>query len=114
MKKISVAAIIEGVRSRKDGSLGLSVTTPELNVQEKALFMELQGINLDLLITPKDGENAPEIKVNTDLKQKSPSTRMRAVLFILWKQDPKDMTFEEFYNNRMEQIIEQLKSRIEE
>ena len=114
MKTIQTPAIIEGIRARKDRSLGLTVTTPELSVQEKAIFMELQGLNIELLITPKDEDGSPAYKIDKDLNQKSQSTRMRSVLFILWKQNPQDMDFEAFYKNKTEKIIEHLKSKIEE
>lgn len=113
MKSISTLAIIEGIRARKDRSIGLTISTPELTVQEKALFMELQGINIDLLITPKD-EEAPMYKVEKDLQSKSQSQRMRSVLFILWKQDNEGLDFETFYKNKTEKVIEKYKSMIEE
>lgn len=114
MKTISTAAIIEGIRSKKDRSLGLSISTPELSTQEKAIFMELQGINVNLLITPTDEENPEEYKIDTDIDTKSQSQRMRAVLFILYKQDPKGMEFADYYRQQTEKIIEYLKARIDE
>jgi len=112
MKTIQTPAIIEGIRARKDRSLGLSVTTPELSIQEKAIFMELQGLNIDLLIKPTGDENVPEYKIEKDLNQKSQSVRMRSVLFILWKQDAEGMDFENYYKAKMEKLIEHLKSKI--
>lgn len=115
MKSISTPAIIEGLRARKDGSLGLSVSTPEMSPQEKALFFELQNINLDIVITPKDEPNPEEYKIEAgDLDTKSPSQRMRSVLFILWKQDNEGLEFPEYYRRHMEKLIEFLKSKIKE
>lgn len=114
MKAIKTDAIIEGIRSRKDGSIGMTVTTPELKPEEKTLFFQLQGINVGLVITPTDAEKIEEFKIEADLDQKSQSTRMRNVLFILWKQDPKGVEFQEFYRQQMEKLIEWLKGKIEE
>lgn len=115
MKSISTPAIIEGLRARKDRSLGLSITTPELNPQEKALFFELQGINVDIIITPKDEPNPEDYKVEAgDLDTKSPSQRMRSVLFILYKQDSEGLDFPEYYRRHMEKLIEYLKGNIRE
>ena len=114
MKQISVSAIIEGIRARKDRSLGLSITTPELSTQEKALFMELQGINLNILITPTDEPTPEQYKIDKDLDQKSPSQRMRAVLFILFKQNSEDMDFPTYYQKHMEKLINYLKDKIED
>lgn len=113
MKAISTPAIIEGIRSRKDGSLGLTVSTPELKPEEKTVFFELQGINLDIKITPSDEKGVEEVVVDTDLEQKSQSQRIRAVLFILWKQNPEGMEFDIYYKNKTEKYIEALKGKIE-
>lgn len=104
-------AIIEGIRARKDRSLGLTITTPELSPTEKAMFMELQGINTNLWIEPLD-EQVEEYTVDKDLEQKSQSERMRAVLYLLWKQDEKGLTFPDFYRQQTEKIIEYLKTKI--
>lgn len=114
MKVISTPAIIEGIRSRKDRSLGLSISTPELSPEEKGLFFELQGMNVKLLIEPTDELAKEQYSVETDLNQKSQSVRIRNVLFILWKQKPEGKEFEVYYKEQTEKIIEYLKSKIEE
>lgn len=113
MKTISTQAIITGIRSRADKSVGLSVSTPELRPEEKTLFFELQNINVELTIKPLD-ENAPEIKVDKDLNQKSQSQRIRNTLFVLWTQNSEDMDFEEYYRNKTEKYIQSLQARINE
>jgi hypothetical protein len=112
MKSIVIQAIIEGLRAKKDRSLGLTISTPELNAQEKALFFELQGLLVDLKITPRD-EEVQEQVINRDLEQKTQSQRIRNTLFILWKQNPEDMEFEQYYKNKTEKYIEYLKSKID-
>ena len=110
MKNLRTPAIIEGIRSKKDRSLGLSVSTPEMTAPEKALFMELQGLNVELKITPMDSEAPEEHHVKTDLATKSPSVRLRNVLYLLWKDKSNDMIFDTYYVTKMEQIIEKYKS----
>jgi len=112
MKTIQTKAIITGIRSRADRSVGLTISTPELNPQEKALFFELQNLNVELKITPLDEARAEDYEVVADLNQKSQSVRMRNVLFILWKQDPKGQEFADFYRTQTEKIIEFLKGKI--
>lgn len=114
MKTITTHAIIEGIRARKDRSLGLSITTPELTPPEKTLFMELQGINTKLTIEPLDEQNIEQYTVDQDLKQQPQSVRMRSVLFILWKQKPDGLEFNDYYMKKTEQIIEYLKGKIED
>ncbi len=114
LPQISTQAIIEGVRAKKDRSLGLNISTPELSSHEKALFMELQGVNLHIIITPTESDNIQPYEINTDLNQKTPSERMRAVLYILWNQGGKKDDFPTYYNTRMEIMIGHLKERINE
>lgn len=114
MKTIKTQAIITGIRSRADGSVGLSVSTPELVALEKTLFFELQNVNVEMTITPLDEKVPEEHKIEKDLNQKTQSQRIRATLFILWKQNPENMEFEEYYRNKTEKYILGLQRLIEQ
>lgn len=112
MKTIQTQAIITSISSKVDGSLGLRVATPELSTNEKALFMELQGLNLEISIVPKDAEFAPEYKVDKEIQQKHPSARLRAVLWRVWEQDGQQGDFDTYYKNTMEKLIEHFKEKL--
>lgn len=112
MKSIQTQAIITSLSSKQYGSLGLRVATPELSTQEKALFMELQGINLEIKITPKDEQVVPEYKVDKEIQQKHPSARLRAVIWRVWEQDGSQGDFDIYYKNSMENIIEHYKEKL--
>jgi len=114
MKSIETHAIITGVRSKVDGSLGVSFSTPELASSEKALFMELQGLNLLMTITPTEEENIEVEKINKDVNTKTQSQRLRAVIFIYWKQLGEKETFEEFYRTTTEKLIDFIKGKLEQ
>lgn len=114
MKSIQTQAIITGVRSKVDRSLGISLSTPELSTNEKALFMELQGLNVDLLITPTEEKNVEVEKIDKDVNTKTSSQRLRAVLFIYWKQAGEQGTFEDFYRLHMEKLIDFIKGKLEQ
>ena len=53
--------------------------------------------------------------IDSDLEDttKTPSKRLRNALYVLWDQGVKDVEFKEFYKNRMNRLIEQIKSRLE-
>lgn len=115
MKALRTQIVIEGIRARKDRSLGLTITTPELTSEEKALFMDMQGHAATALIELIDVDFPTEVRtVNKELNQKSQSQRIRAVLYILYTQNPEDQTFEEYYMAKTEKYIEFLKGKIEE
>jgi hypothetical protein len=115
IKALQVQTVIGSVSSRKDKSLRLSVTTPELSTTERAKFMDMQGVLCETLFQPADVPFAEIDKVETDMDQKSPSQRLRNVLYILFKQNPEGHDlFPAYYNHKMEGILEHLKGKIDE
>lgn len=110
---ISSPAIVTGLRSCKDRSLSITISTPELTSTEKAAFMDLQNVNAHLVISPIE-DAAPELKIDKDLKQKSQSARIRNVLFVIWDHSEKDEDFETFYRLETEKIINDLKVQLDQ
>lgn len=51
--------------------------------------------------------------VDIELEGKSKSQRLRAVLFVLWKQEGEQGEFKEFYADRMEKLITMIKDKLE-
>ena len=114
IKALSVETVIGSVSSRKDKSLRLSVTTPELSTTERAKFMDMQGVLCDTLFQPVDSPFAEIDKIETDMDQKTSSQRLRSVMYILFKQNNEGHdTFPAYYNHKMEGILEHLKGKIE-
>lgn len=118
MRAIVTDAILTSFSSRVDKSLGFRGVTPELSSAEKAAFMDMQGMNVRLLIEPKDYESDGKREIKNPLSHKSPSERLRSVLFVVHKQltekgKLKDQTFDEFYARQMEATIESYKQQLE-
>lgn len=113
MKAIQTDAIITTLSSRKDGSLRLSIITPELTAEEKAEFMQLQAQNLEVLLNPLDKEiKAPAYKVASEFENKSPSLRLRNTLFVLWQQSGERGDYDDYYRKQMEKFIDAVKERL--
>lgn len=107
---------LTGFSSRADGSLGFRGCTPELSAEEKVVLMELQGLLLELLIIPKDEKDAELVEVKGEIDCKSPSQRLRAVLFVYFKEQQKrglKETFDTFYSRHVEKLIEYVKTKID-
>ena len=51
------------------------------------------------------------VEVRKEIIHKSPSQRLRSVIFLLWKQAGEELPFEVFYAQSMDKIIEHLKSQ---
>jgi hypothetical protein len=112
MKAIKLNIVINSIRSRKDRSVGFSAETPELTNDERNVFFDLQGKNANILIEPEDGSNEV-IKVDTDLQEKTQAQRIRAVLFVYWKQNGEKGDFKDFYYRATEKYINEIKSNLE-
>ena len=111
-KAITCPVILTGASTRVDGSLGLRFSTPELTPADKTAFFEILNLNLKMLLQP-EGEAPSELKdVKGEFDTKTPGQRLRAVLFVWWKQLNEPGNFEEFYKRRMETIIEETKSKL--
>lgn len=109
-----VNAEIGTVSSRQDGSVAFRVITAELRPSEAGLVLQYHGKACKVTIQPHEGVPDATITVTTGREGKAPSARMRAVLFILWKQDGQQGTFDAFYEQRMNLLIEKLKEKINE
>ena len=112
-KTFSAPAILSRVAYLKDGGVSLGFSTNELTDEEKVIaskFYQKFGYVLfsESTITDKDIPKASA----TD-ESKSPSQRLRAALFVLWKQRGEKQDFEVFYRDKMEKFLDQVKSRLE-
>jgi len=112
MKTISTQVQITSVRSRADGSLGLSLVTPELSVEEKVEFMSLHNLLCNALFKPEGAKVEDLITVDKAAGSKTPSQRLRAVLYVLWEQKGKKGLFEQYYNEKMDTLIDLIKKKL--
>lgn len=113
MRSIKTQITFGSMTSKKDGSLGIRIETPELSEQERVEFMKLQPTVCTAIFDPID-ETTDIMEVKHEVDAKTPSQRLRAVLFILYRQSDQDKPFSQFYDEKMEAIISKLKERIEE
>lgn len=91
----------------------MTVSTPELTSEEKAEFMNIQGLNVTLKIEPQD-VSSEEMTISTEKGVKTPGQRLRSVIFVYWKQYKKEGDeFEAFYRRNMDSIIETYKSKLD-
>jgi hypothetical protein len=111
-----VQATVTKISTFADHSLRLQVDTDrELSAEENALVFSLYNKSGWFIF--KETEIRPdEIEVPEYVKEfkedKTPSQRLRAVLYLLWKQS-KQGTADDFYKRKMEEVIEHFKSKLE-
>lgn len=107
---------ITGVRTKADGSLGINISTPELPTKSKAEVMDLMGELLEITFQGLDHKAIVE-ELRGEEKRKTPSGRMRAVLYVLYKQGYRkqgDEVFEAYYARAIERMIDALKQHIDD
>lgn len=100
------------VRSRKDGSVSFAVETPELRPSESGALMQLHGKAIRCLLVPEADVPAEALAIDNEKLHKTPSTRMRAVLYLIWENEGKEGTFNAYYERRMDAIIAKLKEKL--
>lgn len=111
-KAITCDVVLSSASTRADGSLGLRFSTPELTPADKTAFFELLNQNLKMLLQPAEGQPAELHDVKQEFENKTPSMRLRAVLFVEWKQAKEPGLFEDYYRHRMSRLIDSIKAKL--
>jgi hypothetical protein len=112
MKAIDVKhAEIGRVSSRKDGALTATFITPELTLDQRATMLGLHGINVRIMIEALDVPTTGLDEVTTELERKTQAQRLRAVIFVHWKDSKPTEDFETFYRKQMDWMIEKYKQK---
>lgn len=113
MSKFQVEAILEGVQPLKDGGVSLRFHTNEITKPQKVELMDYyQSFGWLLFSGNEHQENdIPKEMAKRDIGQ-SPSQRLRAVLFVYWKQLGSKGDFEAFYKQKIEYFIDKIKENL--
>lgn len=118
MNGILLPAIIENISTRRDGTIKVTIGTNELSQGKAGELFALNGKIAAVYISPKETISQKEMdqitQIDPEVEKKTQSQRLRAVLFRLWEQKPEGFgDFESFYKNRMNALIEQIKSKLQ-
>lgn len=114
MQAIQTQLQINRVTIKKDDSVGFSATTPALTDEQLAAFRQMSKLLVNALFEPQEGSSGV-LKITEPLTGKSPAARLRAVLFVYWKQQGMPQNdFEVYYRLQMEKVIDQIKSKLED
>jgi hypothetical protein len=115
VKTFQIPATLEGIAALKDGGMSVRFHTQEVNADEKVLLMQyFQKFGWLLFSEQEQNEDTLILEdIRKDVGGKTPSQRLRSVLYILYQQSGRlDLTFEQFYVDKMNQMIEQLKGKL--
>ena len=113
---IVVPANLESLNTLKDGTIKLVFETQELRPVDVGVLFSYRNQLGYLAFKPEDFskdhlEIIEQLKVKDFDSEKSPSKRMRNILFRLWQQDNKGYTdFNLYYLWRINDLCEMLKN----
>jgi len=111
----AVPSYVKKIQTLADKSVQLVFETQELSPDTVGYLFSLvdtYGYLLYFKNPPKPEEVnlpdfAPEFKTD-----KTPSQRLRGVLFVLWEQSGKQGDFDTFYKRKLEEVIEHFKGKL--
>lgn len=111
---IKLPCYLTGFSSKSDGSASLRFNTQELTAEDFGeLKTDLNEFGA-LLFRPNVTQIEDVPTEDVEDKNKTPSKRLRACLYVLHtQQGGKPETFEQFYRERMEQIIGMIKAKLD-
>lgn len=119
MKAIDIKhAEVGTVTSRVDGAVRFAIITPELTLDQRATVLGLHGKNVRVMMEPIDTPVEGLVEVESEAEPKSKCQRLRAVIYVWYKQELNRSregapTFEQFYNMKMESIIDRIKDTLD-
>jgi len=113
----AVPSTITKVETMADRTLKLRVdTTQELVAEEEAKIMRLRGTHGWFVYSDREIQSSeiPDVDIDTEVEEKSPSQRLRNVIWVHWdKNTNKQKTFDVYYREVMDKIINRLKEDLE-
>lgn len=114
MEGLLIPVIVEGIKSLKDGSISVSIGTQELSPGKAAELFALRNMVCFAYFSAKQidsNERKMIDSLDVELKGKTPGQRLRAVMYLKWKNDDEGFKdAQSYYLAKMEAIIEHYKA----
>jgi len=112
--KVTLPAIFTKITSRADRSYKIEFETRELAGGDATKLMEQIHQEGWLLFSPNEIQelDLPKEKADSMVGEKTPSQRLRGIIFVTWQNNGSKGSFEDFYHRAMERIIDKFKERL--
>jgi hypothetical protein len=116
--RIILSGTLENISTRNDGSVKVIFGTQEIDPSQAGNLFQLRNKYVKCLLSDTN-VSAMEIdlvdvaEVKDGKKVKSPSQRLRAVLFRLHEAERIPAPFDDWYNNEMERLIDHYKGKLD-
>jgi len=76
------------------------------------MFFDLHGKNVSMTIIPTDYPVDSTHKIDKEANEKTPSERLRDIIFVYYKETGSTGDFDSFYRKHMEAHIDSYKSKL--
>jgi len=120
MPKLVLPVGVEAIATRVDGSIKIVLSTYELNTHSAVKLFDLRKTEALMYlssesISQEELDTLDAFKISGDNNDgKTPSQRLRSVLYVYWKQHKqKDIEFDIFYLRYMNRMIDKIKDKLE-
>jgi hypothetical protein len=117
MQGTLIPIIVEGIKTLKDGSVSLTVSTQELSPGKAGELFSLRNKICYAYFSERqieDNEKKMVDSLDPELKGKTPGQRLRGVLYRCWEQSNEGYKdSDSYYKAKMEQIISTYKSNLQ-
>ena len=114
-RPVKLQVIISKIATKVDGSITVAMETRELPGEDAATLFTLRNKEAWAILAPNelDESSIPKEKAESGTGAKTPTSRLRAVLFVYWKQKGSQGDFEGFYKTQVERIIDSIKEKLD-
>lgn len=114
-KTLLTPAILAGYTPHSDNSMTLRIRTQELTDEQKMdVISHYQKFGWAAFV---DSEDATDLEIPADSpvqEGKSPSQRLRSVMFVYWKQEGSKEPFNQYWERWVEKQIDVVKDKLDE
>ena len=115
IQTVQIPVLIAGLQSKVDGSMKIVLETRELKGNEAGVLFEMRNAEAWAILAPNEIKDPklPQEKADPALNSKTPSQRLRGVLFVLWQQKGSPGDFDGFYKEQIERVIDKIKEQLQ-
>ncbi len=117
--RIVFDATLEGLSTRMDDTIKVVIGTQEVTAEQGLALLKLRGkfckvMLSDTAIEQKEIDAVDSLPIKDESSNKSNSQRLRNILHVYWEQNHKIsfVKFDDFYNAKMNELIEHFKSKL--
>lgn len=114
MKGFTVSSQLIKANPLVDNGMSVGFHTKELSAEEKLGIMSHFQKTGWLLFSEDEVQEADVPETKSEFETKTPSQRLRGVMYVYWEQQGSKGKFEDFYREKMENFIEIIKSKLDQ